>query len=85
VRLYMSLPDADSPYQICGMLVPVDAQNQDMLTLASDGTISRDDMMNSTAASTVYDFTQPCPTTCNAQSPLYNADNSPDPYFRYKK
>ncbi len=85
IRIYMSLPDADSPYQICGMLVPVDAQNKDMLTVASDESVSREEMMNSAATSTIYDFTQPCPSMCNPQSPLFNADNSPEPYFRYKK
>src|ERR1700761_9601699 len=80
VRIYMSLPEADSPHQICGMLVPVDGQNKDMLTLASDEDVTKEQMMTEAANSTVYDFTQPCPTVCNPSSPLFNGGNSPEPY-----
>jgi len=85
VRLYMSIPDPDFPLQICGMLVPVDAQNNDMLTRSSDANISREDMLQNEAYSTVYDFTQPCPTLCNTTSPLFDSLNSVEPYLRYTK
>ncbi|RAJ29248.1 hypothetical protein [Pedobacter cryoconitis] len=83
VRLYMSIPDPDFPFQICGMLVPVDAQNNDMLTRSGDANTSKEDMLNNEAYSTVYDFTQPCPTLCNTTSPLFDELNSVEPYLRY--
>jgi len=85
VRLYMSIPDPDFPLQICGMLVPVDAQNNDMLTRSSDAAISVEEMLNNEAYSTIYDFTQPCPTLCNTTSPLFDSLNSVEPYLRYTK
>ena len=85
VRLYMSIPDPDFPFQICGMLVPVDAQNNDMLTRSSDANTSKEEMLKNKAYSTVYDFTQPCPTLCNTMSPLFDSLNSVEPYLRYTK
>lgn len=85
VRLYMSIPDPDFPFQICGMLVPVDAQNNDLLTRVSDANTSKEDMLNKEIYSTVYDFTQPCPTLCNTESPLFDSFNSVEPYLRYTK
>jgi hypothetical protein len=85
IRLYMSIPDPDFPFQICGMLVPVDAQNKDMLTLASSENVTEAEMMNDATNSTVYDFTQPCPSMCNTSSPLFDGNVSVIPYLRYKK
>jgi len=85
IRLYLSLPVAEYQFQICGMLVPVDAQNKDLLTLASNENVTQDEMLNDASNSTVYDFTQPCPTMCDTGSALFNENNSADPYFRYKK
>lgn len=85
VRLYMSIPDPDFPFQICGMLVPVDSQNNEMLTRAGDANTSRDDLLNKEEYSTVYDFTQPCPTLCSTMSPLFDSLNSVEPYLQYTK
>jgi hypothetical protein len=85
IRLYLSVPNPDFPLQICGMLVPVDAQNQDMLTHDIPVGTTDEDILNSTTTSTIYDFTQPCPTMCNTQSPLFNSSNSVIPYLRYQK
>ena len=83
IRLYLSLQDPDFPYQITGMLVPVDANNRDMLTKksVSDGTMSQEDILNNAASSTVYDFTQPCPSMCDTASPLFNSTNSLEKYI----
>lgn len=85
VRLYMSIPDPDFPFQICGMLVPVDAQNNDMLTRPGDANTTKEEMLKNKQYSTVYDFTQPCPTLCNTMSPLFDSLNSVEPYLRYTK
>jgi len=84
IRLYMSVPDMDYEYHITGMLVPVDAQNQDMLYVNSDDNMAMEDRMNDTSGSTIYDFTAPCPSMCNTTSPLFNSTNSPDPYLKNK-
>jgi hypothetical protein len=82
IRLYLSLQDPEFPYQITGMLVPVDGNNRDMLTkkLATDGTGGLSDLLNA-AASTIYDFTHPCPSICDTQSPLFNSANSKENYI----
>ncbi|SEV91700.1 hypothetical protein SAMN05428988_0424 [Chitinophaga sp. YR573] len=85
VRLYLSIPDPAFPLQICGMLVPVDAQNQDILTQNIDKNASMEEILKSVVTSTIYDFTQPCPTMCNTPSPLFSDTNNIDPYLRYKK
>jgi len=85
IRLYLSLPDANHPYQITGMLVPVDGQNTDLLTDVSDENMSTEDIMNSLDDSTIYDFTQPCPSVCNVSSPLFSDTNSVLPYCKPKR
>lgn len=85
MRLYLSIPDPNFPLQICGMLVPVDAQNQDMLTHDIPAGTADKDILDNAATSTIYDFTQPCPTMCNTQSPLFDNANSVIPYLRYQK
>lgn len=83
IRLYLSLQDPDYPYQITGMLVPVDANNHDMLTKksVSEGLISEGEIVNSASESTIYDFTQPCPALCDTASPLFNSTNSLENYI----
>jgi hypothetical protein len=78
IRLYLSLQDPDFPYQITGMLVPVDVNNRDMLTKksVSQGLMGEEDILISAADSTIYDFTQPCPALCDTKSPLFNSTNS---------
>jgi hypothetical protein len=77
IRLYLSLQHPEFPYQITGMLVPVDSNNRDMLTKK----LSTDDIASSATASTIYDFTTPCPSLCDTQSPLYNSSNSVENYM----
>lgn len=83
IRLYLSLQDPDFPYQITGMLVPVDANNRDMLTQknVSAGLMDEHEILNSVSASSIYDFTQPCPSLCDTKSPLFNTTNSLDSYI----
>lgn len=85
IRVYLGIQDPNSPLQIDGILVPVDAQNKDMLTLASKANVSEHDMLNDPANSTIYDVTQPCPTLCNTCCPLFDASNSVGDYLQYKK
>lgn len=80
IRLYLSISDTNRPFRICGMLVPVDINNNDMLT-AAENDMSKEEIMTSASASTIYDFTLPCPTVCDTKSPLFNGTNSPDPYI----
>ncbi|GAA3982105.1 hypothetical protein [Mucilaginibacter dorajii] len=83
IRLYLSLQDPEFPYQITGMLVPVDANNRDMLTkkISADDTSSVSGILSNATASTIYDFTQPCPSLCDTSSPLFNSDNSVENYI----
>jgi hypothetical protein len=83
IRLYLSIQNPDFPYQITGMLVPVDANNHDMLTMqtVSNGSSDENEILTSAAASTIYDFTQPCPSLCDTQSPLFNSANSIEGYI----
>jgi hypothetical protein len=78
IRLYLSLQDPDFPYQITGMLVPVDVNNRDMLTKksVSQGLMGEEEILSSATDSTIYDFTQPCPALCDTKSPLFNSTNS---------
>jgi len=72
IRVYLSLPDPKYPYNICGMLVPVDGNNNDMLTTTFEGdTMSEEEISESISRSTIYDFTQPCPNLCDPQSKLF--------------
>lgn len=82
IRLYLSLQDPEFPYQITGMLVPVDANNRDMLTKKlSDDNGDLSGVLSSAEASTIYDFTKPCPSICDTQSPLFNSSNSVENYI----
>jgi hypothetical protein len=83
IRLYLSLQDPAFPYQITGMLVPVDANNHDMLTKksVSEGLMNESEIVNSASDSTIYDFTQPCPALCDTSSPLFNSTNSLENYI----
>ncbi|MCX2486661.1 hypothetical protein [Pedobacter sp. MR2016-24] len=73
IRVYLSLPDPKYPYNICGMLVPVDQNNNDMLTTSIEGdTMTEDEILDSVSRSTIYDFTMPCPSMCDPNSQLFN-------------
>jgi len=45
------------------MIVGVNAQGKDMLTLAKDGTLAVN-------GGDIFDFTRPCPSECDPDSPL---------------
>jgi hypothetical protein len=62
VRAYlsMSIPGDISSLKI--ILVPVDANNQDILSVPSPG---------GTDESSIYDLTTPCPQLCDINSPLF--------------
>ena len=62
-RIYMGIADLRYPGKISGMLVAVNNQNQDLVSEVMTG---------SAADSGVYDVTQPCPTVCDTQSPLFS-------------
>jgi hypothetical protein len=83
IRLYLSLQNPDFPYQITGMLVPVDVNNHDMLTkkTVSNGTMDVEEILKSADSSTIYDFTQPCPSLCDTASPMFNTTNSIQNYI----
>jgi hypothetical protein len=78
-RVYLSIPYPASPFHICGMLVPVDVNNKDILT--APNYIGTDIDGFDPGTSTIYDFTQPCPNICDTVSPLFNDDNSITPYI----
>ncbi len=79
IRLYLSLQDPEFPYHITGMLVPVDANNRDMLT--KKVSVDDGDILGSATTSTIYDFTTPCPSLFDTHSPLYNSSNSVENYM----
>lgn len=56
VRAYMGYDDGAKTEKL--MLVPVDANNKDLIN------------ENPSSDSCVYDFTLPCPSTCDLDSPL---------------
>lgn len=65
VRAYFAVKreDEDLPDDITALIVPVDLKGNDIITtpvgLGDDG------------SSEIYDFTAPCPSECDVNSPLY--------------
>lgn len=80
VRVYLSLPNPAYPYQICGLIVPVDQNNNDMLFIEGHG-LSKEEAIKTSKISTIYDFTTPCPNLCDTDSPLFNELNDPEGYL----
>lgn len=62
VRAYIGLGTADDPATAKLVLVPVNDSGQDVLTSGNP------------PESAIYDFTQPCPTACDLQSPLFTGE-----------
>ena len=48
------------------MLVPVDVNNLDVLSIQVPGISGSDETQSS-----IYDFTSPCPQLCDIDSPLF--------------
>lgn len=63
VRGYMSLADPNDPSSVRFILVPVNAEGKDVLQKPGE---------EGSDATTIYDFTQPCPAFCDTTSPLYS-------------
>lgn len=62
VRAYLGMSTPGDITTLKLVLVPVDANNQDILNIpAPDGTTQ----------SSIYDMTIPCPQVCDVQSPLF--------------
>ncbi len=68
VRVYIGKKDGDQDSDFKLFLVPVNEEGQDVIPKgpAGNGRILDDDEY-------VYDFTKPCPNTCDIESPLFQA------------
>ncbi len=68
-RVYFGLEYPEAPGDVSGLIVPVDVNNNDMLYVngSSGGAYNGSDA----ATSSIYDFTQPCPSMCSPTSPLF--------------
>jgi hypothetical protein len=64
IRAYIGLPSKGDVTDIKLALVPVTAKNEDILSIPSV-TGSGEEQ------STIYDFTTPCPQSCDVNSPLF--------------
>ncbi|WP_461790978.1 hypothetical protein [Pedobacter sp.] len=66
VRAYFAVKetDTDLPDDITAVIVPVDKAGKDIIY--KDGNGSGEDEKTE-----IYDFTQPCPSTCDDTSPLF--------------
>ncbi len=69
VRAYFAVneDDKDLPDDITALIVPVDLKGNDII-YTPDGLLGNGDDDPSTE---IYDFTTPCPTECDVNSPLY--------------
>lgn len=63
VRAYLGVDDNDVEKMI---IVGVDANGKDMITFAKDSTLKGGDDNGG-----IFDFTEPCPISCDKTSPLY--------------
>lgn len=66
VRAYLGMSDPTDPSTLKLVLVPVDVNNLDILTIDVPGISGGDETQSS-----VYDLTSPCPSICDVQSPLF--------------
>jgi hypothetical protein len=64
VRVYLSMTVPGDVSSLKVILVPVDENNKDITSIlsATEGGVE---------ASTIFDFTTPCPKTCDIDSPLF--------------
>ncbi len=65
VRAYIGLGTADDPATAKLILVPVADNGDDIIYAPSPDPIPQ---------SAMYDFTQPCPATCDLNSPLFTGE-----------
>ncbi|RZK26323.1 MAG: hypothetical protein EOO43_03160 [Flavobacterium sp.] len=65
VRAYfdIKLTDVNLPDPVTALVVPVDLKGNDLISV-SDGLGEGDD-------TGIYDFTKPCPSECDPESPLF--------------
>ncbi|RZK81678.1 MAG: hypothetical protein EOO92_04535 [Pedobacter sp.] len=66
VRAYFAVKDTDQdlPDDVTALIVPVDLAGADIVAHSTGVKGEEDD-------SDIYDFTQPCPTVCDEESPLF--------------
>lgn len=75
VRAYFAINEADEdlPDDITALIVPVDLKGNDII-ITPDG-LPRNGNANGLGdddpSTEIYDFTTPCPTECDVNSPLY--------------
>ncbi|SCC48757.1 hypothetical protein GA0116948_110127 [Chitinophaga costaii] len=81
IRVYLSIADPSLQLQITGMLVPVDYNNRDMIYTQTPDARPESALRQDASVSTVYDFTQPCPTLCDPQSLLFSEVNDATAYL----
>ena len=67
VRAYLSMGIPGDISTLKLILVPVDAKNCDVLSIP----IPTDSAGTLVDQSTIYDFTSPCPSVCDIDSPLF--------------
>ncbi|MEP6677392.1 MAG: hypothetical protein ABJA78_19685 [Ferruginibacter sp.] len=65
VRAYLALEDVTDPSTLKLAMVPVDDDGKDILFCASEIAGKQ---------SAIYDFTSPCPQSCDVDSPLFTGD-----------
>lgn len=68
VRAYLCLTAENDPSTAKVVLVPIDEKGNDILTIPPEQQSG-----DAVEDSAIYDFTQPCPQTCDFNSPLYDS------------
>lgn len=66
VRAYLGMSDPKDISTLKLVLVPVDSFNNDILSIQVPGNAGEDEDQSS-----IYDFTSPCPSICDINSPLF--------------
>jgi len=64
IRAYLAMTDPSDVSTLKVILVPVDAKNKDITGIPSATETDAE-------VSTIFDFTSPCPKTCDIDSPLF--------------
>jgi hypothetical protein len=64
VRAYLGMSTPGDISTLKLVLVPVDRKNNDILSIP---------IPDGSTQSSIYDFTSPCPTICDIQSPLFQS------------
>ena len=72
VRAYFAIKESDMalPDDVTALIVPVDLKGNDIIT-TSKVKGPDDDGDGDDEDSDIYDFTKPCPTECDPESPLF--------------